>query len=180
MKLRRSLVILALGASIGIGSASAQQAPQCLGDVVSDGRVDINDVVAVLNAFGATGATYKVNYLADLFFDGEINGADLTIVLSNLGSPCTDCPNDLNRDGTVNAEDLSILLGSGSASGNTMVSLLNDWGKSCAALRRRQLTTKGPSRADPGVLNAEMQNSELRRLGKRLAKIVIKSETAAN
>jgi hypothetical protein len=80
----------------------------------------------------------------------------------------------------VNAEDLSILLGSGSASGNTMVSLLNDWGKSCAALRRRQLTTKGPSRADPGVLNAEMQNSELRRLGKRLAKIVIKSETAAN
>ncbi|MGA1056999.1 MAG: dockerin type I domain-containing protein, partial [Phycisphaerales bacterium] len=49
----------------------------------------------------------------DLNHDGEVNGADLAILLSGWG-PCRPkgkCIADLNGDGVVNGADLSILLG---------------------------------------------------------------------
>ena len=46
---------------------------------------------------------------ADLNCDGVVNGADLTILLSEWGK-CQGCAADLNQDGVVNGADLSILL----------------------------------------------------------------------
>jgi len=48
----------------------------------------------------------------DLNNDGEVNGADLSILLSAWGAcpPKGDCPADLNDDGEVNGADLAILL----------------------------------------------------------------------
>jgi len=128
----RSMLMLGLCSLISVGSASAQSAPKCLGDVNGDGQVNINDMVAVLNAFGARGAAFKANIAADLYADGSINGADLAIVQSRLGEACKTCPHDHNNDGTVNSADLAVLLGSGGASGTGMVALLNDWGTNCA------------------------------------------------
>ena len=50
--------------------------------------------------------------LGDLNDDGEVNGADLSILLSAWGAcpPKGDCPADLNDDGEVNGADLSIQL----------------------------------------------------------------------
>ncbi len=47
---------------------------------------------------------------ADLNGDGNINAADLALLLGNWG-PCGVCPTDLNNDGMVNAADLALLLG---------------------------------------------------------------------
>lgn len=46
---------------------------------------------------------------ADLNGDGQINGADLGLLLSAWG-PCTGCAADLNGDGQVNGADLGLLL----------------------------------------------------------------------
>lgn len=48
---------------------------------------------------------------ADLNGDGEVEAADLAILLGSWG-PCPGCPADLNCDGVVEAADLAILLGS--------------------------------------------------------------------
>lgn len=48
---------------------------------------------------------------ADLNGDGDVNAADLAIVLGQWG-PCPGCDADLNDDGVVNAADLAIVLGS--------------------------------------------------------------------
>ena len=49
---------------------------------------------------------------ADLNNDGQVNGADLGLLLGNWG-PCagTPCLGDLNLDGVVNGADLGLLLG---------------------------------------------------------------------
>ena len=49
--------------------------------------------------------------LADLFVDGQVNGADLGIALSQWGQG-KGAVADINRDGIVNGADLSILLSS--------------------------------------------------------------------
>jgi hypothetical protein len=48
--------------------------------------------------------------LADIFVDGQVNGADLGIVLSQWGQGAG-AAGDINRDGVVNGADLSIVLG---------------------------------------------------------------------
>lgn len=45
----------------------------------------------------------------DLNRDGQVNGADLGLLLSAWGA-CTGCPADLNGDGQVNGADLGLLL----------------------------------------------------------------------
>jgi len=48
----------------------------------------------------------------DLNLDGEVNGADLGLLLGAWGAcPGTPCPGDLNLDGEVNGADLGLLLG---------------------------------------------------------------------
>jgi hypothetical protein len=48
----------------------------------------------------------------DFNVDGQVNGADLSLVLSNWG-PCTGpCPYDLNGDGVINGSDLASVLSS--------------------------------------------------------------------
>ncbi|MFN9077496.1 MAG: SUMF1/EgtB/PvdO family nonheme iron enzyme [bacterium] len=46
---------------------------------------------------------------ADLDANGEVNGADLTVVLVNWG-PCKGCAADIDNDGTVGGSDLASLL----------------------------------------------------------------------
>ena len=51
---------------------------------------------------------------ADLVVDGQVNAADLAVLLGSWG-PCDseeDCPADLDGDQVVGASDLAILLGS--------------------------------------------------------------------
>jgi trimeric autotransporter adhesin len=50
----------------------------------------------------------------DIDEDGDIDGADLGLLLSAWG-PCPDCPADLNDDGEVNGADLGTLLSAWSA-----------------------------------------------------------------
>jgi hypothetical protein len=50
--------------------------------------------------------------VGDLNGDGEVNGADLGLILGAWG-PCTatPCTGDLNGDGNVNGADLGLILG---------------------------------------------------------------------
>ena len=47
---------------------------------------------------------------ADLNGDGEVNGADLALVLAAWGEPCLGCAADVNGDGEVNGADLALIL----------------------------------------------------------------------
>lgn len=47
---------------------------------------------------------------ADLNGDGEVNGADLALILAAWGQPCLGCPADVNQDGEVNGADLAAVL----------------------------------------------------------------------
>ncbi|MCP4892332.1 MAG: hypothetical protein GY911_00770, partial [Actinomycetales bacterium] len=47
---------------------------------------------------------------ADLNGDGEVNGADLALVLAAWGQPCLGCAADINGDGVVNGADLALIL----------------------------------------------------------------------
>ncbi|MCZ6652850.1 MAG: hypothetical protein O7D91_07470, partial [Planctomycetota bacterium] len=51
---------------------------------------------------------------ADLDIDGDVDAADLAILLGSWGlcPDPNDCPADLSGDGTVGAFDLALLLGS--------------------------------------------------------------------
>lgn len=46
----------------------------------------------------------------DLFVDGQVNGADLGVLLSQWGSVVPNIVSDINRDGVVNGADLGLLL----------------------------------------------------------------------
>jgi hypothetical protein len=46
---------------------------------------------------------------ADFNGDGQVNGADLGLLLASWG-PCKGCPEDLNGDGQVNGADLGLML----------------------------------------------------------------------
>ena len=48
--------------------------------------------------------------LGDVNFDGMVNAADLSVMLSDWGSCKSNCPGDLNADGVVDAADLSEML----------------------------------------------------------------------
>ncbi|MDY7107188.1 MAG: hypothetical protein SYC29_00990 [Planctomycetota bacterium] len=52
--------------------------------------------------------------VGDIYEDGEVNTADLLILLGDWGEcpdPPEDCPSDLDANGTVNTADLLLLLG---------------------------------------------------------------------
>lgn len=54
-----------------------------LGDVVADGKIDISDVTAVLNAYlGNTALDATQNLAADVVVDGKIDISDVTLVLN--------------------------------------------------------------------------------------------------
>ena len=47
---------------------------------------------------------------ADINGDGDVNGADLGILLASWGPCPPPCPADINGDGVVNGADLGLLL----------------------------------------------------------------------
>ena len=47
---------------------------------------------------------------ADLNGDGEVDGADLALVLAAWGQPCLGCATDVNGDGEVDGADLALIL----------------------------------------------------------------------
>jgi hypothetical protein len=63
-----------------------------------------------LRADGSLGPPPPVDVLGDLDGDGQVNAADLAILLGAWG-PAKGNPADLNNDGTVDATDLAVLLG---------------------------------------------------------------------
>jgi uncharacterized membrane protein len=81
-------------------------------DCDGDGIGDVCELLAG-SAFDldANGVLDDCECLADLFGDGQVNGADLGILLSQWGQGAGAVA-DINRDGIVNAADLSILLSS--------------------------------------------------------------------
>ena len=47
--------------------------------------------------------------LGDFNGDGQVNGADLGLMIAAWGS-CSGCPEDLNGDGLVNGADLGLMI----------------------------------------------------------------------
>jgi hypothetical protein len=60
--------------------------------------------------FNGNGVPDYCECIADLFVDGQINGADLGALLSQWGPALPSTVSDLNRDGVVNGADLGYLL----------------------------------------------------------------------
>ena len=56
-----------------------------LGDVNSDGKVDMRDVVVVVKAFHSFPADPRWNPSCDLNLDGQIDMRDIVIVVNNFG-----------------------------------------------------------------------------------------------
>ena len=54
---------------------------ECSGDVDANGRVDVDDIIDVITAWGDTGDS-----AADLNNDGIVDAGDLVIVLAGYGS----------------------------------------------------------------------------------------------
>ena len=77
--------------------------PRILGDFDRDGIVGSSDFSALLGGFGPCHTAP-----ADANGDGEVNAADLTIVLGAWGTAASD--GDINGDGVVDASDLTELL----------------------------------------------------------------------
>lgn len=73
----------------------------------------IGDACAIADGapdFDGDGVPDTCKCIADLFVDGQVNGADLGALLSQWGSATAATVSDLNRDGTVNGADLGYLL----------------------------------------------------------------------
>jgi hypothetical protein len=78
-------------------------------DCDSDGTPDCEELAGGAPDVNRNGTPDECECLADLFADGDVNGADLGIALSQWGQGKGSVA-DINRDGTVNGADLSILL----------------------------------------------------------------------
>ena len=64
----------------------------------------------VSGAYVDLGGNTICDCVGDLTFNGEVNGADLGLVLGAWGACTGSCASDLNRDGVVNGADLGLLL----------------------------------------------------------------------
>ena len=79
-------------------------------DVSGDGKVIVG--------FGTYNGQEHIGFVAfaplecpgDLFVDGQVNGADLGVLLSQWGPATQTTVSDINGDGVVNGADLGILL----------------------------------------------------------------------
>ncbi|HYB68378.1 MAG TPA: CARDB domain-containing protein, partial [Candidatus Acidoferrales bacterium] len=56
-----------------------------LGDVNGEGKVDMNDIMTILNAFGSYPGHARWNAACDLNQDGRIDLADIVLALMNFG-----------------------------------------------------------------------------------------------
>jgi hypothetical protein len=81
----------------------------CFPDCDADGQPDVEEIMNGAVDINNDGVPDDCQCLGDLFADGQVNGADLGIVLSEWGAS-TNSLADINRDGTVNGVDLSIML----------------------------------------------------------------------
>jgi len=64
----------------------------------------------VSGAYVDLGGNTICDCVGDLTFNGEVNGADLGLMLGAWGACTGSCASDLNRDGVVNGADLGLLL----------------------------------------------------------------------
>ncbi len=87
-------------------------------DCNNDGVVDFGQIRAgALPDVNLNNIPDGCECLADIFVDGQVNGADLGVVLSQWGLGAG-VAGDINRDGIVNGADLTIVLGSWGPCGN--------------------------------------------------------------
>jgi hypothetical protein len=90
--------------------------PQCYmvewsNDCDGDGSVDFGQIRAgLLPDVNENNIPDECDCLADIFVDGQVNGADLGIVLSQWGQGAG-AEGDINRDGSVDGADLATVLG---------------------------------------------------------------------
>ena len=70
----------------------------------------IGDACSEADDFDGNGVPDDCQCLADLFVDGQVNGADLSALLSQWGPAKPATASDLNRDGRVDGVDLTHLL----------------------------------------------------------------------
>ena len=80
-------------------------------DCDADGVSDATEIAAGAPDVNGNGVPDACECLADLFADGQVDGADLGILLNQWGLG-KGAVADINRDGSVDGADLSILLNS--------------------------------------------------------------------
>jgi hypothetical protein len=76
----------------------------------NDGIGDVCQIAADAPDLNQDAVPDSCQCLADLFVDGEVNGADLGALLSQWGPASGTTVSDLNRDGLVDGKDLAHLL----------------------------------------------------------------------
>jgi hypothetical protein len=79
-------------------------------DCDGDGAGDACEIEAGAADIDRDGIPDSCECIADLFVDGQVDGADLGALLSQWGAASATTVSDLNRDGQVNGADLGYLL----------------------------------------------------------------------
>ena len=79
-------------------------------DCNRDGTGDACEISAGAPDLDQDGIPDSCECIADLFIDGQVNGADLGVMLSQWGAATTTTVSDLNRDSRVDGADLGYLL----------------------------------------------------------------------
>jgi hypothetical protein len=72
----------------GIEGAFQVEVSYCPGDLTGGPEVDINDLTALLSAFGRCSGQAGYLYAADFDFDGCVSLSDLTVLLAAFGGAC--------------------------------------------------------------------------------------------
>ncbi len=95
----------------GDGASGLRVAGRMQSCVLSDGTEICNNAPSnVSGPFVIDGNVVVCDCLADLSGDGQVNGFDLSHVLSGWGLTNAQGTGDVNHDGVVNGEDLAVLL----------------------------------------------------------------------
>jgi hypothetical protein len=98
----------------GGGNVFSSSPGECLAaDCDSNGISDADEIAAGAADLNANGVPDTCECIADLTGNGEVNGADISIILGFWGKVPEPLPSaDINRDGLVDGLDLAVLLGS--------------------------------------------------------------------